>query len=97
MIIGDSPSLRVESVIIMLQETSLEEREDWARFALECLARAYGDDEPEYSSDLIKEENPEYEGELPPRSGPIPRLGNEPVDDEITDASENHDRYIYNQ
>ena len=26
------------------------------------LALAYGDDEPEYSRDLIREANPEYEG-----------------------------------
>ena len=30
--------------------------------SLESLARAYSDDEPEYSLDLIKEANPEYEG-----------------------------------
>lgn len=32
------------------------------RFALDNLDRAYGDDEPEYSLDLIKERNPLYEG-----------------------------------
>ncbi len=37
------------------------EREDWRQLALHSLARAYGDDEPEYSSELIKERNPEYE------------------------------------
>ena len=40
-----------------------QEREDWARFGLQNLARAYGDDEPEYTLDMIKEWNPEYEGE----------------------------------
>ena len=39
-----------------------EEREDWTRFSLANLERAFGDDEPEYSLDLIKEANPKYEG-----------------------------------
>jgi len=38
------------------------ERNDWVNFSLANLERAYGDDEPEYSLDLIKEENAEYEG-----------------------------------
>ena len=49
-------------IITVLPETLEEEREDWTRLALESLERAYGDDEPEYSLDLIKEANPEYEG-----------------------------------
>ncbi len=28
------------------------------------LAAAYGEDEPEYSDDMIKEPNPEYKGDL---------------------------------
>jgi hypothetical protein len=47
----------------MLQESPDEEREDWVRLSLEGLARAYGDDEPEYPLNLIKEPNPEYECE----------------------------------
>lgn len=39
-----------------------EEREDWTQLAMESLERGYGDYEPEYSLDLIKEVNPEYEG-----------------------------------
>ncbi|MGI9107332.1 MAG: hypothetical protein ACR2G4_13905 [Pyrinomonadaceae bacterium] len=49
-------------IVTILPESLGEEREDWARLSLESLARAYGDDEPEYSLDLIKEANPEYEG-----------------------------------
>jgi hypothetical protein len=49
-------------IVTVLPESSTGEREDWARLSLENLARAYGDDEPEYSLDLIKEANPEYEG-----------------------------------
>jgi hypothetical protein len=39
-----------------------EEREAWTRLALQSLARAYGDDEPEYSRNQIKEANAEYAG-----------------------------------
>lgn len=52
----------VELIITVLPKPSDKEREDWARLSLESLARAYSDDEPEYSLDLIKEANPEYEG-----------------------------------
>jgi len=37
------------------------DRKDWRLLALNALERAYGDNEPEYTSDLIKEPNPEYE------------------------------------
>jgi len=52
----------VKLIITVLPESFDEEREDWTRLSLESLARAYGDDEPEYSLDLIKEANPTYEG-----------------------------------
>lgn len=52
----------VELMITVLPKSSEEEREDWARLSLESLARAYSNDEPEYSLDLIKEANPAYEG-----------------------------------
>ncbi|RKU35447.1 glycosyl hydrolase family 31 [Candidatus Poribacteria bacterium] len=38
-----------------------EERASWARFSLQMLSYAYGDDEPEYTTDRLIEENPEYE------------------------------------
>ena len=49
-------------IITVLPKPLSEERENWARLALENLERTYGHDEPEYSLDLIKEANPEYEG-----------------------------------
>jgi hypothetical protein len=52
----------VELIITVLPKPSDEERGDWTRLSLESLARAYSDGEPEYSLDLIKEANPEYEG-----------------------------------
>ena len=51
-----------ELIVTILPKSAAEEREDLTRLALENLERAYGDDEPEYSMDLIKEANPEYEG-----------------------------------
>lgn len=50
----------VKLIITVLPEDS--EREDWARLAMHSLGRAYGDDEPEYELDSIKEWNPEYKG-----------------------------------
>jgi len=45
-----------------MSKDSSEEREDWVRLSLQCLARAYGDNEPQYSRDQIKEVNAEYAG-----------------------------------
>lgn len=39
-----------------------EEREAWTQLALASLARAYGEDEPEYARNQIKEPNAEYGG-----------------------------------
>ncbi len=44
-----------------MSETLSDEREDWVRLSLRSLARAYGDDEPEYSRNEIKKANAEYE------------------------------------
>ena len=51
-----------ELIVTVVPHASEEEREDWTRLALESLARAYGDDEPEYSRDQIKEVNADYAG-----------------------------------
>ena len=48
-------------IVTVLNEEN-DEREDWRILAKQSLARAYSDDEPEYSLDSIKELNPEYEG-----------------------------------
>ena len=47
-------------VVTILSEQD-EERESWQALANQGLASAYGQDEPEYSLDLIKEPNPNYE------------------------------------
>ena len=51
-----------ELIVTVVPRTPDEEREAWTRLALQSLARAYGDDEPEYSRDQIKEANTEYAG-----------------------------------
>jgi hypothetical protein len=38
------------------------EREAWLRLSADRLSRAYGNNEEEYSLDLIKDPNPDYEG-----------------------------------
>ena len=38
------------------------EREVWHRLSMQMLARAYGEDEPEYTTDMLKWVNPDYEG-----------------------------------
>ena len=42
------------------QESS--EREAWSGLSMQMLARAYGEDEPEYTTDMLKWVNPDYEG-----------------------------------
>ena len=39
------------------------EHESWLRLSADTLPQAYGDNEEEYSLDLIKDPNPDYEGE----------------------------------
>lgn len=43
------------------EQESLE-REDWYRLSMQTLTRAYGDDEPEYTTDMLKWINPDYAG-----------------------------------
>ena len=49
-------------VTVLPKEHEDEEREAWLRLSSEGLARAYGEDEPDYPAELIKEPNPDYEG-----------------------------------
>lgn len=49
-------------LVVSVIDMKDEERKDWTRFSMANLERAYGNDEPEYSLDLIKEANPNYEG-----------------------------------
>jgi hypothetical protein len=54
-----APNTKLVVSVIQMQN---EEREDFTRFSLANLERAYGENEPEYSLNLIKEVNPNYEG-----------------------------------
>jgi hypothetical protein len=54
-----APNTKLVVSVIQMQN---EEREDFTRFSLANLERAYGENEPEYSLNLIKEANPKYEG-----------------------------------
>lgn len=49
-------------VTILPQSLSDEEQSAWHLLSAVGLAAAYGDDEPEYSLDLVKEVNVEYAG-----------------------------------
>jgi hypothetical protein len=49
-------------VVVLPEDQHDEEREDWSLLAESGLAASFGENEPEYSLDLIKEPNPDYEG-----------------------------------
>ena len=49
-------------IVTILPETDTDvDRENWMNLASQNLSRAYDDNEPEYSLELIKEVNPCYE------------------------------------
>ncbi len=48
-------------VTILPKQVLDNEREDWLFLSGQRLEDAYGEDEPEYSLDLLKEVNPDYE------------------------------------
>ncbi len=43
------------------KNSSETEAEDWTKFSVKNLERAYGEDEPDYSNVLVKEPNPQYQ------------------------------------
>jgi len=49
-------------VTILPEESYHDEHESWLRLSLQGLEEAYGENELEYSRDLIKNINPDYEG-----------------------------------
>ncbi len=49
-------------ITVLLEEPFADEHEIWLLFSQKGLEAAYGEDEVEYSLDLIKETNPDYEG-----------------------------------
>jgi len=49
-------------IVTVLPRNQIDpEHEDWLELSKWGLARAYGDDEPEYTIDMVKELNPEYQ------------------------------------
>lgn len=48
--------------MLLIEEDDKEEREIWLQASIERLKQAYGEDEPEYTSDMIIEPNPDYKG-----------------------------------
>ena len=49
-------------VTVLPEEQPDDEREFWLLLSAKGLENAYGEDEVEYSLDVIKESNPEYKG-----------------------------------
>ena len=49
-------------VTILPSRMSDNEREEWLNLSVQGLEDGYGEDEPEYSTDLIKKANPHYAG-----------------------------------
>ena len=69
-LIGDSenhPLISLMEVVeTLIEKYELEqetaEREAWYNLSMQMLARAYEEDEPEYTIDMLKWINPDYEG-----------------------------------
>jgi len=49
-------------LVTLLPESVEGELAEWREFAAQNLARAYGDDEPDYPDSCLKERNPLYDG-----------------------------------
>ncbi len=48
-------------MILIVQPELLHENQAWYQLSTQGLANAYGDNEPEYSTDLITNRNQDYE------------------------------------
>ena len=62
MIVLDEPFDLKPNTPVIVKVLTDDEDADWIALGKRSLARAYADDEPEYSLDKIKEFNPDYEG-----------------------------------
>jgi hypothetical protein len=49
-------------IIVLPKQPAGSEETEWACLSMQGLENAYGEDEPDYSTDAIIEANPEYEG-----------------------------------
>ena len=52
---------RLTRVMIVVLSSESDERAAWLQASAGWLNHAYGDDEPEYSPELIKKPNPEFD------------------------------------
>jgi hypothetical protein len=51
---------RQTRVVIAVMQPDDDERETWLQASLGQLGRAYGEQEPEYSRELVTQPNPEF-------------------------------------
>lgn len=51
----------VKLLVTILPSEADVERDDWLRLSAQGLEAAYGEDEPEYSLEHVKEANPTYD------------------------------------
>lgn len=61
-IVLDEPFDLKPNTPVIVKVLSDDEAANWLALGKKNFARAYADNEPEYSLDKIKEFNPEYEG-----------------------------------
>ncbi|MDP3070569.1 MAG: hypothetical protein Q8N18_09785 [Opitutaceae bacterium] len=52
---------RLLVTVLPSEDELAQERADWLALSAQGLARAYGPDEPEYTLDMVRERNPDYE------------------------------------
>lgn len=57
----DLPAGRRLVVSLVEADEELDDRQQWLAASADTLSAAYSDSEPEYSLDLLKERNPEYD------------------------------------
>jgi len=61
-VLPEVPKCPAGSVIVVFPEQETEqERESWSGLSLKGLARAYGENEPDYSRAVVKKANTDYE------------------------------------
>ncbi|HVU98208.1 MAG TPA: hypothetical protein VHE34_23455 [Puia sp.] len=48
------------NIELVIDSNESGERRQWQQFSQSALVKAYGDEEPEYTEDMVKEPNPEY-------------------------------------
>jgi len=55
------PKAVVDREAVQSPDQAADESENWSKLAARHLEKAYGENEPDYSPNLIKEPNPEYQ------------------------------------